>query len=154
MSGNPQQGQQAHYDDGYGQNPPHPQQGNNTDSYYQDEQNQGYYDNNGGYGDNQQQPAGQHQQGGDGYYDESYVGQLLRIVFVSNMCVVVTTMPTRAIHINRKEVTTKAENVMTNTRTNIIMINTMTKELLLPVSKFLAEEEIPRRTPRPSVISP
>lgn len=61
----PGQGQQGHYDDGYGQH----QQGN-TDSYYQDDHGQPYYDNNDGYGDHH---AGAHppQQGGDGYYDES-----------------------------------------------------------------------------------
>jgi len=67
MSGHPQQPNQGHYDDGYGQHPQH-QQGN-TDSYYQDDQNQGYYDQNGGYADNAQHRQGG--QGGDGYYDES-----------------------------------------------------------------------------------
>lgn len=64
MSGQPPvQGQQGHYDDGYGQH----QQGN-TDSYYLDDQQQYYGQNGGAYGD----PGHEgHHQGGDGYYDES-----------------------------------------------------------------------------------
>lgn len=67
-----------------------------------------------------------------------------------------TLMPT--IHTTRTEDIMKARSMGASTRTNIIMINTTTKERLLRASTHRAKatqsvEEIRKKIQRPSVIS-
>jgi len=68
-------------------------------------------------------------------------------------------MPMPTTHINTRAGIMRAKSKVDNTKTSITMINIMREERLLRASTHRAKatqsvEEIPKKIPRPSVISP